>query len=52
MLEFNQSQWLKPYVKIQYTKKNRCTKKNGDNDRKAMQKLMNNAVCGKTMRNT
>ena len=26
-------------------------KKNGDNDGKAMQKLMNNAVYGKTMKN-
>ena len=27
VLEFNQSQWLKQYVKFQYTKRNRSRKK-------------------------
>ena len=37
VLEFNQSQWLKPYVEIN-------TQKNGDKDGKTLLTLMNNAV--------
>ena len=54
VLEFNQSQWLKPYVKFNtHTKKNRIinAKENGDKDRKALYKLMNNVVYGKAMEN-
>ena len=53
VLEFNQSQWLKLYVKFNtqkriYAKKK---KKNSGKDGKALYKLMNNAVYGKTMDN-
>ena len=50
IVEFNQSQWLKPYICwIQHTGKNR-SRKNGDKNGK-VKKLMNNAVYGKTMEN-
>ena len=45
-LEFNQSQWLKPYAKFN-TQKRIETEKNGDKDEQALYKLMNNAVHGK-----
>ena len=43
VLEFNQSQWLKPYVEFN-TQKIIEAEKNGDKDGKAMYKLMNSAV--------
>ena len=43
VLEFNQSQWLKPYVELNTL--------NGDKDGKTLCKLMNNADHGKTMEN-
>ena len=46
--EFNQSQWLKPYVEFN-TQKGKEAKRNGDKDRKMLYMLMNNAVYGKTM---
>ena len=42
-LEFNQSQWLKPYVEFNTKKKNR-SRKNGDKDRELFRKLIKNAV--------
>ena len=50
VLEFNQSQWLKQYVEFN-TKKRIEARKNGYKDKKALCKLMNNAVYGKTMEN-
>ena len=50
VLEFNQSQWLKPYVEFN-TKKIMEAEKEGDKDGKALFKLMNNAVYGKAMEN-
>ena len=50
MLGFNQSQWLKPYVEFN-TEKLSAVKKNGDEDGKALCKLMSTAVYGKTMEN-
>ena len=49
VLEFNQSQWLKPYVKFNTQKIE--AEKNGDKDEKTLYKLMNIAVYGKTMEN-
>ena len=49
-LEFNQSQWLKPYFEFNTQKKNR-SRKNGDKDGKALYKQMNNALYGKAMKN-
>ena len=50
VFEFNQSQWLKPYVKFNKQKRTEA-EKNGDRDGKALYKLMNNAVYLKTMEN-
>ena len=50
MLEFNQSQWLKSYVKFQ-TQRRIEAEKTIDKDGKALYKLTNNAVYGKTMEN-
>ena len=50
VLEFNQSQWLKQYVEFN-TQKRIEAEKNGDKYGKALCKLMNNAVYGKTMEN-
>ena len=48
VLEFNQSQWLEPY--IEFSTQNRIeAEKSGDKDGKALYKLMNNAIYGKTM---
>ena len=49
VLEFNQSQWLKPYIDIKTQKQNQ--RKNGDKDGKALYKLMNNVIYRKTMEN-
>ena len=49
ILEFYQSQWLKPYFEFN-TQKRIEAEKNGDKDGKTY-KLMNNAVYGKTMEN-
>ena len=49
VLEFNQSQWLK---QCEFNKQKRIeAEENGDKDGKALYKLMNNAVYGKTMEN-
>ena len=40
----------KTICRAQHTKKNRC-RKNGDKNRKALYKLINNAFHGKTMEN-
>ena len=50
VLKFNESQWLKQYVEFN-TQKGIEAKKIGDKDRKALYKLINNAVYGKTMEN-
>ena len=50
ILEFNQSQWLKPFVEFN-THKRIEAEKNGDKDEKVLYKLINNAVYGKTMEN-
>ena len=50
ILEFNQSQWLKPYVEFN-TQKRIEAEKNWDKDGKVLYKLMNNSVYGKTMQN-
>ena len=52
VLEFNQSQRLKPYIEFNTHKIIEAKKKqNDDKDGKALYKLMNNAVNGKTMEN-
>ena len=48
VLKFNQSQWLKPYIKFN-THKRVEAEKSGGKDGNALYKLMNNAVYGKTM---
>ena len=48
VLEFNQSQWLKPYIEFN-TQKRIEVEKNNDKDGKPLYKLMNNAMYGKTM---
>ena len=50
VLEFNQSQWLKPYIEFN-TQKRIETEKNGNEDGKALYKLINNTIYGKTMEN-
>ena len=50
VLEFNQSQWLKPYIEFNSQKKNRSRKNNGK-DGKALHKLINNAIYGKAIEN-
>ena len=50
VLEFNQSQWLKQYIKFNAQKRIEA-KKNNDKNGKALHKLMNNAMYGKTMEN-
>ena len=49
-MEFNQSQWLKPYIELK-TQKRTEAEKNVDKDGKALSKLMNNAVNGKKLEN-
>ena len=46
VIEFNQSQWLKPYVEFN-TQKRIEAEKNNDKDGKVLYKLMNNAIYGK-----
>ena len=48
VLEFNQSQWLKPYIEFD-TQKRIEAEKNNDKDGKTLYKLMNNAIYKKTM---
>ena len=48
VLEFNQSEWLKQYVKFNTHIKIEA-EKDGGKDGEALYKLMNNAVYGKTM---
>ena len=50
VLEFNQSQWLKPYVELNIQKRIEA-QKNGDNNGKALYKVMNDAVYGATIEN-
>ena len=55
-MEFNQSQWLKPYVKFNIHKKRNRNKKNRRRKKetksgKVLYNLMNNPVYGKTIRN-
>ena len=50
ILEFNQSQWLKQYVDFDAQKIIEA-EKNGDKDGKALYKLMNNSVYGKSTEN-
>ena len=50
VLEFNQSQWLKPYIEFN-TQKRIDAEKNYDKDGKALFKLLNNAIYGKTTEN-
>ena len=53
VLEFSQSQWLKPYIEFnkQKIKAETEAEKNGNKDEKALFKLMNNAVYEKTVEN-
>ena len=50
VLEFDQPQWQKPYAEFNKPKIIEADK-HGYKDGKALYKLMNNAVCGKTMEN-
>ena len=50
VLEFNQSQWLKPHLEFN-TQKRVEAKKSEDKDGKALYILMNNAIYRKTMEN-
>ena len=50
LLEFNQSQWLKPYIEFNTKRRIEAVKNNGK-DGKALYKLMNNTVYGKMMEN-
>ena len=50
VLEFNQSQWLKPYVEFDNQKRIEA-EKNGDENGKALHNLMSNALYGKRMEN-
>ena len=50
VLEFNQSQWLKPYTEFNIQKRIGA-EKNNNKDGKPLYKLMNNAIYGKTMEN-
>ena len=50
MLEFNESQWLKPYIQFNTHKRIKAGK-NGDKDGKALSKFMNNTRYEKTMEN-
>ena len=50
ILEFNQSQWLKPFVEFN-TQKSIEAEKNGVKDGKVLYKLINNTVNGKITKN-
>ena len=50
ILEFNQAQWLNPYVKFK-TQNRIEAKTNGYNNGKELYKSMDNAVYGKTIKN-
>ena len=50
VLNFNQLQWLTSYIEFN-TKKRIEAEKNNDKDGKALCKLINNAIYGKTMEN-
>ena len=50
VLEFNQSQWIKPYFELN-TKKNNRSRKIGGKAGKALHKLMNSAIYAKTIEN-
>ena len=54
MLEFNQSQWLKPYIELNTQRRIEAKKnknKNWEKDGKMLHKLKNNAIYGKTTKN-
>ena len=48
LLEFNQLQWLKPYLEFNTQKRTQAEKSSGK-DGKALYKLMSNAIYCKTM---
>ena len=50
VLGFTSSQWLKPYIELK-TQKTIQAEKNNDKNGKALYKLMNNAIKGKTKEN-
>ena len=50
ILDFNQSQWLKPYIEFK-TQKGIEEEKNGHKDGKALYKFRNSTISGKTMEN-
>ena len=50
VLEFNLSQWLKPYIKLNAQKRIRV-EINGNTNGKGLYKLLNNAIYGKAMEN-
>ena len=50
ILEFNQSQWSKPYIEFNTQKRLEAEKNNGK-DAKTLHKLINNTIYGKTMEN-
>ena len=50
ILEFDQSQWLKPFTEFN-TQKRIEAEKNNEKNRKALYKLMNNAMYRKTIEN-
>ena len=50
VLEFNHSQWLKPYIEF-YTQKKVEVRRKSENDRKELYKLINKAVYSQTTKN-
>ena len=50
VLDFNQSQWLRPYIDFNKQKRTEAGK-NGYKDEKVLHKLINNHIYGKTMEN-
>ena len=50
VLEFNHSQWLKPYIEFNTQKKVEVRRKS-ENDRKELYKLINKAVYSQTTKN-
>ena len=50
VLEFNHSQWLKPYIEFNTQKKVEVRRKS-ENDRKELYKLINKAIYSQTTKN-